>query len=88
MRVEFTRGAYEDYCYWKENDSKIFNRLISLIKNIKESPFHGIGKPEPLRGNLAGYWSRRITHEHRVVYKVKGNRSEPILYIIQCRYLY
>jgi len=88
MKVVFTEGGYEDFCYWEQNNKKIFTRIKTLIKSIKESPFRGIGKPEPLRENLSCYWSRRITYEHRLVYTVSGKKGEQILTILQCRYHY
>lgn len=88
MKVTFSKTAYEDYCYWKETDEKIFNRINDLLKNVKESPFRGIGKPEPLKENLSGYWSRRITQEHRLVYNVSGKNPDQIITVIQCRYHY
>ncbi|WP_417237372.1 Txe/YoeB family addiction module toxin [Bizionia paragorgiae] len=88
MDVHFSTNAFEDFCYWQENDKKIFNKLTRLIKNIQRTPFDGIGTPEPLKENLSGYWSRRLTHEHRIVYKVSGQKGAQTLYIIQCRYHY
>lgn len=88
MDVYFSSHAFEDFCYWQSTDKKIFNKLTRLIKNTQRTPFDGIGTPEPLKENLSGYWSRRITHEHRLVYKVTGSKGEQILTIIQCRYHY
>ncbi|SFC95340.1 Txe/YoeB family addiction module toxin [Algibacter pectinivorans] len=88
MNVFFSSNAFEDFCYWQSTDRKIFNKLTRLIKNTQRTPFDGIGTPEPLKENLSGYWSRRITHEHRLVYKVSGNKGEQVLTIIQCRYHY
>lgn len=88
MEINFTEGAYEDYKYWESNDNKIFIKINRLVNNIKITPFRGLGKPEPLKKNLSGYWSRRITHEHRLVYKVTGKKGEQILTIILCRYHY
>lgn len=88
MDVYFSSHAFEDFCYWQNTDKKIFNKLTRLIKSTQRTPFDGIGTPEPLKENLSGYWSRRITHEHRLVYKVTGNKGEQILTIIQCRYHY
>lgn len=84
MNVHFTPTALEHFQYWKENDLSKITKIKALLENIKETPFLGIGKPEPLKGNLAGYWSRRITQEHRLVYKVTAND----LIIIQCRFHY
>ena len=84
MRLIFAGQAWEDYQYWLQTDRKITGRIHELIKDTTRSPFEGIGKPEPLRHALAGYWSRRITGEHRMVYKVEGNR----LLLAQLRYHY
>lgn len=84
MNICWTANAWEDYQYWQKNDPKKISRINELIKESKRTPFKGIGKPEPLKGNLAGFWSRRIDSEHRLVYK--ANATEII--IIQCRYHY
>ena len=84
MRLIFGAQAWEDYMYWQESDAKITGRIHDLIKDTKRHPFDGIGKPEPLRHALAGYWSRRITDEHRMVYKASGSD----LLIAQLRYHY
>ncbi len=84
MKLIFAEKAWEDYLYWLKVDKKILNRINLLIKNIKRDPFEGIGKPEPLKHALSGYWSRRINDEHRIVYKV---HAESIL-IAQLRYHY
>jgi toxin YoeB len=72
MRLVFADQAWEDYLYWQETDRRILRRIHELIKDTMRHPFEGIGKPEPLRHALAGYWSRRITDEHRMVYRVAG----------------
>lgn len=84
MELVWQTNAWEDYMYWQEQDKKIMLRINDLIKDAMRSPFKGIGKPEPLKGDLAGFWSRRITDEHRLVYAVKEKR----LHIIQCRFHY
>ena len=84
MKLVFAEQAWEDYLYWQKTDKKILNRINSLIKDISRSPFEGIGKPEPLKHALSGYWSRRINDEHRIVYKV----SDDSLLIAQLRYHY
>ena len=76
--------AWDDYLYWQEVDKKKVKRINELIKDIKRSPFEGIGDPEPLKPNWSGYWSRRIDKEHRLVYKVDESR----LSLVQCRYHY
>jgi toxin YoeB len=78
MNKNFTVEAWEDYQYWIENDRKKVKRINQLIKEIDRNPFEGIGKPEPLKANLQGFWSRRIDREHRIVYAVE---SEQIVYI-------
>lgn len=84
MELVWQTNAWEDYLYWQEQDKKTMLRINDLIKDAMRSPFKGIGKPEPLKGDLAGFWSRRITDEHRLVYAVKEKR----LHIIQCRFHY
>lgn len=77
-------SAWEDYLYWQQSDKQILKRINELIKDCLRSPFDGIGKPEALKANLRGFWSRRITGEHRLVYKVDDER----VLIIQCRFHY
>jgi toxin YoeB len=84
MELVWQTAAWEDYLYWQETDRKILQRINELIKDCKRSPFKGIGKPEPLKGAYAGFWSRRITDEHRLVYTVTDGR----LHILQCRFHY
>jgi toxin YoeB len=84
MRLIFAEQAWEDYLFWQRTDPKITRRIHELIKDTTRHPFEGIGKPEPLRHALAGYWSRRITGEHRMVYKAV---AEDLL-IAQLRYHY
>ena len=84
MRLIFAPEAWEDYLYWQETDRKAVCRIHSLIKDTVRNPFAGIGKPEPLRCALSGFWSRRITEEHRMVCKVEKND----LMIAQLRYHY
>jgi toxin YoeB len=84
MKLVFAEEAWEDYLYWQRQDKKILKRINLLIKEISRHPFEGIGDPEPLRHNWSGYWSRRITREHRLVYKV----VEDAVWIAQCRYHY
>ena len=83
MILSFADDAWDDYLYWQQNDKKILKKINRLIKEIKRDPFEGIGEPEPLKYNWSGYWSRRITIEHRLVYKV----TDDALLIAQCRYL-
>ncbi len=84
MRLIFSEQAWEDYLYWQAQDRKLLERINSLIKECSRTPFKGTGKPEPLRGSLSGWWARRITQEHRLVYRP----SEDGLLIAQCRYHY
>jgi toxin YoeB len=84
MKLLFTEASWTDYLWFQENDKKLLNRINSLIKEIKRDSFGGIGKPEPLKANLRGYWSRRINSEHRLVYGV----SEDLLTIISCKFHY
>ena len=84
MELVWLPLGWEDYLYWQQHDKKILKRTNLLIKNIMRDPFIGIGKPEPLKANFSGWWSRRITGEHRLVYKVEQKR----LIIMKCRYHY
>ena len=84
MEFYFASPASEDIQYWRQHDKKIAERIEILIADILEHPFIGIGKPEPLRFQWSGYWSRRINKTHRLVYKI----HEDVLYIVQCRYHY
>lgn len=84
MRIVFSSHAWEDYLFWQGSDKKMLQKINSLINEIKRQPFTGTGKPEPLRGNLTGYWSRRISIEHRLVYAIKDND----LWIVACRFHY
>jgi len=73
MKIIFSRQAWEDYLHWQKTDRKLLKRINDLIKEVTRTPFQGTGKPEALRNALAGYWSRRINDEHRLVYKVEGD---------------
>ena len=84
MKLIFAENAWEDYLYWQKTDKKILKRINTLIKDITREPFEGIGKPEPLKHALSGYWSRRINDEHRIVYKIQDNS----LLIAQLRFHY
>ena len=84
MKLIWSEKSWEDYLYWQSNDKKILKKINTLIKNIKRTPFEGMGKPEPLKFELSGCWSRRITNEHRLVYEVREDK----IYIISCRYHY
>jgi toxin YoeB len=84
MRLVFTESAWQDYLWFQDRDRKLLKRINLLIKDVMRSPFDGIGKPEPLKADLSGYWSRRINDEHRLVYAINDND----LVIIACRYHY
>jgi toxin YoeB len=84
VRLVFSEHAWEDYLYWQKTDRKVVQRINALIRDIERTPFEGIGKPEPLKYALSGYWSRRITDEHRIVYKIEGDAVQ----IAQLRYHY
>ena len=84
MNKTWSDDAWDDYLEWQQHDKKIVKKINELLKDIERHPFEGLGKPEPLKGNLSGYWSRHITDEHRLVYEVKENS----LYIAQCKYHY
>ena len=84
MNYSFTQESWEDYLYWQHTDKKILKRINNLLKDIIRNPFDGIGKPEPLKYDYKGCWSRRITEEHRLIYQVKDDE----IIIIKCRYHY
>jgi toxin YoeB len=88
MTERWTAGAAQDYSWFRNRDPKVADRIDRLVDDIKRRPFAGIGKPEPLRGILAGWWSRRITDEHRLVYRVVRKGTARELQIAQCRYHY
>ena len=89
MDISFTSNAWEELEYWIDNDQDIVARIKDLVKAIRQDPFKGIGKPEPLRYDLKGYWSRRITGEHRIVYKISGTKGiDQRCIIVQCRFHY
>ena len=84
MKVAFEKGAFEDFTSWATDDKKVYKRITSLIMDILRQPYSGLGKPEPLKHELRGYWSRRITEEHRLIYKVE---HETVI-IVACKYHY
>ena len=84
MLLVFTPTAWEQYLYWQQTDKKMLKKINELIKDCLRNHFKGLGKPEPLKGNLKGFWSRRINDEHRLVYKIENNQ----LQIVQCRFHY
>ncbi|MGF7171498.1 toxin YoeB [Sphingobium xanthum] len=88
MKLVFWPTAWEDYLHWQAEDRKTLERINTLLKECTRDPFRGTGKPEPLSGNLSGWWSRRITGEHRLVYRVSGKGEAQALEVAQCRYHY
>ncbi len=84
MTITFSKNAWEDYVSWQTEDKRILRKINELIEAIQRNPFEGIGKPEPLKYDLAGFWSRRIDREHRLVYQVINNE----ILIYSCRYHY
>jgi toxin YoeB len=84
MSIEFTPEAWDDYLWFQQNDKAGLKRINLLIKAIQREPFDGLGKPEPLKHNLSGFWSRRITAEHRLVYAVEDGEIR----VVMCRYHY
>jgi toxin YoeB len=88
MKTVWTDDAWEEYIEWQKGDEKILHSINELIADIKRTPFKGLGKPEPLKHALAGWWSRRITGEHRLVYRVSGKGESQQIEIAQCKYHY
>lgn len=88
MKLTFDEGAWAQYLEWLDEDRKVVARINALIGECLRDPFRGTGKPEPLRQSLAGWWSRRITGEHRLVYRVRGSGEGQALEILSCRYHY
>ncbi|WP_109609845.1 Txe/YoeB family addiction module toxin [Mucilaginibacter oryzae] len=84
MKIIFQNLGWDDYLYWQSTDKATLKKINSLIKEIERTPYEGAGKPEPLKHNLAGWWSRRINLEHRLIYRVEGDS----VFILQCRYHY
>ncbi len=84
MKIIFHPNGWDDYINWQQNDRKVLKKINKLIKEIMRDPFEGTGKPEPLKFDLSGFWSRRIDQEHRIVYRVEKND----LHILTCRYHY
>ena len=86
MKLIFTERSWEDYLWFQANERKLLKKINTLVKDIQREPFEGLGKPEALKSNLSGYWSRRINGEHRLVYEVNDTQTK--LVIISCRYHY
>lgn len=88
MKLVFANAAWDDYIHWSATSEKTRQRINDMIRQCQRTPFSGIGKPEPLRGDLKGWWSRRITQEHRMVYRVLGTDADQRLEIAQLRFHY
>ncbi|WP_419827125.1 Txe/YoeB family addiction module toxin [Sphingomonas sp.] len=88
MKVSFWPAAWDDYRHWQDHDEKIVAKINGMIEECRRHPFKGTGKPEPLGGDLSGWWSRRISQEHRLVYRVAGSGADQVLQVAQCRYHY
>lgn len=88
MKLLWTSQAWEDYLFWQAGDADMLARINELLRDIRRQPFTGLGKPEPLKGSLAGWWSRRIDREHRIVYRVSGKDDGKQVEIAQCRFHY
>lgn len=84
MKLVFVEQSWEDYTYWQKEDKVILKRINLLIKDIQRNPFDGIGKPEPLKYKYSGFWSRRITDEHRLIYRIEDDEIQ----IVKCRFHY
>ena len=84
MKITFSLNAWQDYLSWQQQDKKMLKKINQLIKDIQRTPFEGVGKPEPLKYDLSGFWSRRIDREHRLVYQVQDNE----ILIYSCSYHY
>jgi toxin YoeB len=88
VNLLWTEEAWEDYLYWHQADRDVWQKVNALVKDVQRNPFHGLGKPEPLKGSLKGWWSRRITGDHRLVYRCAGKGQDQNIEISQCRYHY
>jgi toxin YoeB len=88
LKIVFLSQGWEDYLFWQQQDTKVVARINELLRDTARSPFKGIGKPEPLRENWSGWWSRRINGEHRLVYRMTGQDAERRIEVAQCRYHY
>ncbi len=88
MRVSFTERGWQDYLALRDEDAQAFRKLDGLLKECQRHPFFGTGKPEPLKNNMKGWWSRRINQEHRLVYRIIGSGDAQMIEIAQCRFHY
>ena len=84
MKIIWSEKSWNDYLYWQSTDKQLLKKINQLIKDIQRNPFDGIGKPEPLKHQFSGFWSRRITDEHRLIYEINENS----IAIASCRYHY
>ena len=88
MNLVWSAHGWDDYLHWQAEDQKIVRKVNALLKDMTRSPFQGIGKPEPLKGDRSGCWSRRINDEHRLIYRVGGRGADQFIEIVQCRHHY
>jgi toxin YoeB len=89
MKIEFTDDGWDDFSWWIQHDPQMIIKIDQLLNSIRQTPFQGLGKPEPLKNNFAGFWSRRITGEHRLVYEITGKKGiDQKCSVIQCRFHY
>ncbi len=88
MILAWSVRGWSDYLYWQDHDAKLVRKINALLADIRRSPFRGLGQPEPLKGNLAGFWSRRVSEEHRLVYRVVGSGAVQRIEIAQCQFHY
>jgi toxin YoeB len=88
MKIVFQERGWDDYQYWLIHDQKVLMKINALIRDATRSPFRGLGKPEPLKGDLKGWWSRRIDDEHRLVYRLIGSGNDQRIEVSQCRWHY
>ncbi len=88
MKTTFTKRANKGLEHWLRHDLDVYDKISNLIDDIEKTPFKGLGKPEPLKGNYSGCWSRRITQEHRLIYRVEGQDEAMVITVLQCRYHY
>jgi toxin YoeB len=88
LKLLWTAKGWDEYVFWLQADPEMTRKINVLLRDIRRDPFRGLGKPEPLKGNFKGWWSRRITEEHRLVYRVQGTASNRHVEITQCRWHY
>jgi len=89
MEISFSKNGWSDFTYWIETDKDMIVKIKALIQSIHSTPFKGLGKPEPLKHDFRGFWSRRITQEHRLIYSITGTKGkDQKCLVIQCRYHY